>query len=477
MSSVFISYRRDDTAGHAGRLYDRLVQRFGEDRIFMDLQIEPGDDFVERIEQGVGSCEVLLVLVGRQWLTVEDSEGRRRLDDPNDFARLELAAALGRDVRIVPVLVGGARMPEADELPPELARFARRQALDLSDVRFSADFDRLVSTIERELAVAERASGSQLAAAEIPADSPLASGIPAAAAVASRTEAAPRPHDPLPPTHDVQDKEVAQDEEVARPSLDGSGTPQLVASICGVGLVLATFLVPVDQSGTRLAAPGYTAFDVPLIALGAALAASVIFRRSRIGRTLGQLITAALCLLGGVSALALVILAGWLDVLHPGAFFWVLLGLTMLVVGSAGIARLWVSEPVEKLDVPILFATLSGATLAIAAFLPLGKYAEPLLAISDNAVLDGAVAVTLGVAIAWEGLRSRGSFRRRQPHPWLLAPLLQAGVFALLIAQHLSATDESPYLVNFWSLFGVWMIGLVLVCFVRIWNGLSRPGE
>ncbi len=472
MSSVFISYRRDDTAGHAGRLYDRLVQRFGEDRIFMDLQIEPGDDFVERIEQGVGSCEVLLVLVGRQWLTVEDSEGRRRLDDPNDFARLELAAALGRDVRIVPVLVGGARMPEADELPPELARFARRQALDLSDVRFSADFDRLVSTIERELAVAERASGSKPAATEIPADSPLASGIPATAAVASRTEAAPRPLDPaLPPTHDVQDKEVA------RPNLDGSGTPQLVASICGVGLVLATFLVPVEESGTRLVASDYTALAVPLIALGAALAASGIFRRSRIGRTLGQLITAALYLLGGVSALLLVIYAGWLDVLHPGAFFWVLLGLTMLVVGSAGIARLWVSEPVEKLDVPILLATLSGAALALAAFLPLGKYAEPLLAISDNAVLDGAVAVTLGVAIAWEGLRSRGSFRRRQPHPWLLAPLLLAGAFALVIAQHLSATDESQYLVNFWSLFGVLMTGLALVCFVRIWNGLSRPGE
>jgi hypothetical protein len=89
MAKVFISYRREETSGHAGRLYDRLTSRFGSDEVFMDLTIEPGEDFVERIREGVAQCRVLIVLIGRQWATIPDEEGRPRLEDPHDFVRLE----------------------------------------------------------------------------------------------------------------------------------------------------------------------------------------------------------------------------------------------------------------------------------------------------------------------------------------------------------------------------------------------------
>ena len=130
MDGIFISYRRDDSAGYAGRLYDRLSAHFGTDQVFMDVAgIELGTDFVTAIEQAVGSCKVLIVVIGDEWLTTTDAAGRRRLDDPHDFVRLETSVALEREIRVVPVLVGGALMPRAEELPPELKSLARRQAI------------------------------------------------------------------------------------------------------------------------------------------------------------------------------------------------------------------------------------------------------------------------------------------------------------------------------------------------------------
>ena len=115
---IFISYRREETAYPAGWLFDRLAEHFGAGQIFKDVDsIELGDDFVEMITRAVGSCDVLLALIGDRWLTVIDKQGRRRLDDPNDFVRLEIEAALKRNVRIIPILVEGATMPYADELP------------------------------------------------------------------------------------------------------------------------------------------------------------------------------------------------------------------------------------------------------------------------------------------------------------------------------------------------------------------------
>ena len=151
MSSIFISYRRDDTAGEAGRLQDRLVARFGRPRIFMDVDVmEPGLDFVQVIEEHIGKCSVLLVMVGRSWL-VADEQGQRRIDDPGDHHRLEIQEALKRRIRVIPVLVQGASMPAEDELPDGLKKFARRHAHEISANRWDFDVNQLFEVVERVL--------------------------------------------------------------------------------------------------------------------------------------------------------------------------------------------------------------------------------------------------------------------------------------------------------------------------------------
>ena len=149
---IFISYRREETAYPAGWLFDRLADRFGRDQIFKDVDsIELGDDFVKVINSAVGSCDVLLALIGDQWLTVTDGQGNARLDNPDDYVRLEIEAALTRDVRVIPILVGRASMPRADQLPPSLAMLVRRNALELSPSRFEFDTGRLLKVLERTL--------------------------------------------------------------------------------------------------------------------------------------------------------------------------------------------------------------------------------------------------------------------------------------------------------------------------------------
>src|SRR5215467_13810316 len=118
VARIFLSYRRDDSGGYTGRLYDRLSQHFGRDNLFMDVDtIALGLDFVEVIQDAVGVCDVLLAVIGRQWLTSADARGYRRLDNPEDFVRIEIMAALARNIRVIPVLVGGASMPRSTELP------------------------------------------------------------------------------------------------------------------------------------------------------------------------------------------------------------------------------------------------------------------------------------------------------------------------------------------------------------------------
>jgi hypothetical protein len=166
-SNVFINYRRDDSTGHAGRLFDRLSSRF-PDRVFMDIDtIEPGIDFVDTIEHAVGCCEVLIVMIGRDWLFLTDATGRRRLENPSDFVRLEIALALERNIRVIPVLVEGAAMPRPEDLPPELARLTRRNAIELSEARWVFDVDRLIQTIEGVLQ--EKAPSALLPVVKAPA--------------------------------------------------------------------------------------------------------------------------------------------------------------------------------------------------------------------------------------------------------------------------------------------------------------------
>jgi len=145
---VFISYRREETAGHAGRLYDALAARFGERKVFMDVDLAPGTDFVDRITEAVGACDVLLVVMGPRWARGSDGKGQPRLADPDDFVRLEVETALRRpDVTVIPLLVAGARMPDPDELPDGVRELSRRNALELSDQRWRYDVGRLERTL------------------------------------------------------------------------------------------------------------------------------------------------------------------------------------------------------------------------------------------------------------------------------------------------------------------------------------------
>ena len=151
---IFISYRRSENAAHAGRLADQLRAYFGAQNIFTDIEsIEPGRDFSETTEAAIGSCKILLAVIGRQWLTCTDKHGGRRLDDPKDFVRREIATALGRGVRVIPVLVQGATMPDERELPEVLAPLARRQAWEVTDLRWSHDVGRLIESIARDIPV------------------------------------------------------------------------------------------------------------------------------------------------------------------------------------------------------------------------------------------------------------------------------------------------------------------------------------
>jgi Sulfatase-modifying factor enzyme 1/TIR domain len=160
MPRIFISYRREDSIAYAGRIYDRLSTQFGAANVFMDIDtLEPGIDFVEVLQQTVASCDILLAVVGTQWLAAKDEEGRPRLSNPEDFVALEIGAALKRNIRVVPILVGGARMPRSAELPEPLSNFSRRHALVLPDMGFHQTLGRLIQSIERagqELPARER---------------------------------------------------------------------------------------------------------------------------------------------------------------------------------------------------------------------------------------------------------------------------------------------------------------------------------
>jgi TIR domain len=151
MGGVFISYRRDDTAPYAGRLRDRLTAVFGKDQIFRDVdRVAPGERFPVVIEGAVGSCDAFIALIGNKWLTAEGDNRGRRLDDPRDYVRQEVAAALRREeVLVIPVLVEGAEMPGPDDLPEELAPLAERNALVMSDIRWDDDMNHLVDALQR----------------------------------------------------------------------------------------------------------------------------------------------------------------------------------------------------------------------------------------------------------------------------------------------------------------------------------------
>jgi hypothetical protein len=205
MTGIFVSYRRDETAAHAGRLSDRLVDHFGEPQVFMDVDsIGLGLDFVKVLQDAVTACEVMLVMIGPQWVSP-------RLEDPGDYVRIEVLTALEREIRVVPILVAGAKLPETDDLPDALRPLARRQAFELGDATFRADATELIERLDRVVTPAATAPTPTVTARDNPikvlsaiealGDLPgvfLAPGIPADRLAAARAAAA------VPEDEDIQ---------------------------------------------------------------------------------------------------------------------------------------------------------------------------------------------------------------------------------------------------------------------------------
>lgn len=167
---VFISYRRQETAPYARSLHDELTRRLGSQQVFMDVDsIEVGVDFAEAIQRAIDACQVLLALIGSQWLTIADANGQRRLDNPDDTVRLEIEAALARNTRVIPVLVDNTPMPDGRQLPESLAPLTRRNALDLSYNRYAHDLERLVEAVGNVIGRTAAPTTSGGAGSELPA--------------------------------------------------------------------------------------------------------------------------------------------------------------------------------------------------------------------------------------------------------------------------------------------------------------------
>lgn len=173
---VFISYRRDDAKHVAGRLVDRLGRTLPSGKIFLDVDnIAPGLDFKKTLAERVQSCDVLLALIGPSWIASVDDHGRRRLDDPRDFVRLEIEAALARDIRVIPVLVDDARLPREEDLPPSLRPLLDRQSVRLTHERFVSEADLLAKSLAGPVGGETSSDAGRVGEAAVP--SRAASGV------------------------------------------------------------------------------------------------------------------------------------------------------------------------------------------------------------------------------------------------------------------------------------------------------------
>lgn len=177
MAGVFISYRRQDVQSAAGRLADSLERRFGKAQIFRDIEtIQPGVDFVEAIEGALSSCSAMLVVIGPRWANCVDEASRPRLKNANDWIRIEIATALKRGIRVIPVLVEGAPPPDEADLPDDLKPLARRQALSVADERWEYDVGQLAAALESVGVHAAPVQPSPSRA--VPTHAPLLGGMP-----------------------------------------------------------------------------------------------------------------------------------------------------------------------------------------------------------------------------------------------------------------------------------------------------------
>ncbi len=152
MSKIFISYRRKESADITGRLFDRLIGYFGPDSVFMDVDVLiSGADYRTQIGSIIEKCDVLLAIIGQQWTSITDDAGKRRLDNPDDQLRIEIATAIERKIAVVPILVHDATLPEASELPEDLGPLAKLQPLRVqSGLPFNTDVQKLIDKMEQE---------------------------------------------------------------------------------------------------------------------------------------------------------------------------------------------------------------------------------------------------------------------------------------------------------------------------------------
>jgi len=150
--AIFINYRKDDSSWNALALYNELLKYFAREQLFKDFNtILPGDDFVVSIQNALRKCDVLLVIIGKNWLNMTDTKGQRRLDDPDDFVRIEIATALERKIQVIPVLFDGTTMPSPTDLPADLNLLYRRQFVEIDTKRFEDDVRKLADAIKKVL--------------------------------------------------------------------------------------------------------------------------------------------------------------------------------------------------------------------------------------------------------------------------------------------------------------------------------------
>jgi pyruvate/2-oxoglutarate dehydrogenase complex dihydrolipoamide acyltransferase (E2) component len=262
---LFICYRREDSEHAAGRLYERLIGAFGDDAVFMDIDSIPlGADFVDHVNEQIACCVATIVMIGPGWLDALDKRGRRRLDNPEDTVRAEIAAALKQKIPVIPVLVQNAAMPLAEELPDDIKVLARRNGIELSHGRWKTDVDRLIdqlhTVVRRTVAVAAppKASAPPPEPPPAPAAPPAAPHVERAASAClcyrreDTTAAAAKLRDRLVRSHGDS---VLPDFSVARPP--GKDTWQQMTrhlARCRIVLVLIgrSWLKPIDKRGRRL---------------------------------------------------------------------------------------------------------------------------------------------------------------------------------------------------------------------------------
>ncbi|MFZ0422403.1 MAG: SUMF1/EgtB/PvdO family nonheme iron enzyme [Xanthobacteraceae bacterium] len=266
-AKVFISYRRDDSAGHAGRVHDRLAREFGADLLFMDVDSIPlGSDFIKVLRAEVAKCDALLAMIGHHWLDARDAAGERRLDSEQDFVRIEIATALQRDIPVIPILLDGAKIPQAEQLPADLQGLAARNGLDVRHSSFHIDMDRLIGGLKARAqgahAVADATTSRPAAAPKARRRVPalLAGFVALVCAGASALWFATAPRSPVPPATSVSNQQTAPTqpapiEPPPAPGPSAASPPQLSAAPSSPAAPSAP---PVQQSPEPAPAPAPT---------------------------------------------------------------------------------------------------------------------------------------------------------------------------------------------------------------------------